>query len=151
MYKLEPELLRSTKCEGEVRRVSRERSIPDYSIRGCDATGRGSHLFLFYSISWIIRRAVPKVGRRRRSSILFYSLCHDLRMKRCDCLGHFLMHSKIVVGHEPPSASIILGIATCPSQSSATAQPPGYLRSVLAALAPRLQRSSKHLLVYLRS
>ena len=74
MYKLEPELLRSTKCEGEVRRVSRERSIPDYSIRGCDANGRGSHLFLFYSISWIIRRAVPKVGRRRRSSILFRAI-----------------------------------------------------------------------------
>ena len=74
MYKLEPELLRSTKCEGEVRRVSRERSIPDYSIRGCDATGRGSHPFLFYSISWIIRRAVPKVGRRRRSSIQFRAI-----------------------------------------------------------------------------
>ena len=67
--------MRSTKCEGEVRRVSRERSIPDYSIRGCDANGRGSHLCLFYSISWIIWRTVPKAGRRRRFlsySTLFY-------------------------------------------------------------------------------
>ena len=68
------EALRSTTCEGEVRCASRERSTPDYFIRGCDANSWVSHLFLFHSIWWIIRRAASKAGRCRRSSILLHAI-----------------------------------------------------------------------------
>ena len=121
------------------------------------------------------------------------TLCHDLRMKRCDCpaaaffelhaTNHenggasrvvqtrgpqtrvdllrfsFGTHSTPYAGHVGWLKTVFVNtltrswcgaihlsfLSSCASPPSVAAQPPGSLRSVLAAPAPRLQRASKHL------